>query len=270
VYVVKGIVTMIVVVYLILGAAAGLMAGLFGVGGGLIIVPALIVSFTFQDLSPDVLTQLAIGTSLATIIFTSLSSIKTHHSKGAIDWTLVKRLTVGIVIGAVVGSIFADYLPGETLQMIIGVYALTVAVQMGFDLKPKAQHDLPKGAGLTVAGGVIGAISALFGIGGGSLTVPYLSWCRVEMRNAVATSSACGLPIAVAGVSSYIATGWNNPNLPEYSLGYIYLPAFFGIIITSTVFAKQGAKLAHRLPSHVLKRYFALLLLAVGSKFIFF
>jgi len=261
---------MIVVLYLILGAAAGLTAGLFGVGGGLIIVPALVFSFTMQELSPIVLTQLAIGTSLATIIFTSISSIKTHHSKGAIDWGLVKRLTVGIIIGAVLGSIFADYLPGETLQVIIGIYALTVAVQMGFNLKPKAEHDLPKGAGLSVAGGVIGAISALFGIGGGSLTVPYLSWCRVEMRNAVATSSACGLPIAVAGVCSYIVTGWNTPELPEYSLGYIYLPAFFGIIITSTVFAKQGAKLAHSLPSHVLKRYFALLLLAVGSKFIFF
>jgi len=261
---------MIVVLYLILGAAAGLIAGLFGVGGGLIIVPALVFSFTFQSISPAVLTQLAIGTSLATIIFTSISSIKTHHGKGAIDWSLVKRLTFGIVIGAILGSIFADYLPGETLQMIIGIYALTVAVQMGFDLKPKAEHDLPKGAGLSVAGGVIGAISALFGIGGGSLTVPYLSWCRVEMRNAVATSSACGLPIAVAGVCSYIVTGWNNPDLPEYSLGYIYLPAFFGIIITSTVFAKQGAKLAHSLPSHILKRYFALLLLGVGSKFIFF
>ena len=231
---------MIVVLYLILGAVAGLTAGLFGVGGGLIIVPALVFSFTMQELSPVVLTQLAVGTSLATIIFTSISSIKTHHSKGAIDWQLVKRLTFGIVIGAVL------------------------------DLKPKAEHDLPQGAGLSVAGGVIGAISALFGIGGGSLTVPYLSWCRVEMRNAVATSSACGLPIAVAGVCSYIVTGWHNPDLPEYSLGYIYLPAFFGIIITSTVFAKQGAKLAHSLPSHILKRYFALLLLGVATKFIFF
>ncbi|NQZ90718.1 MAG: sulfite exporter TauE/SafE family protein [Moritella sp.] len=261
---------MIVVLYLVLGAAAGLIAGLFGVGGGLIIVPALIFSFNLQDLSPLVLTQVAIGTSLATIIFTSLSSIKTHHSKGAIDWSLVKRLTFGIVIGAVLGSIFADYLPGETLQMIIGIYALIVAVQMGLNLKPKAEHELPTGAGLSVAGGIIGAISALFGIGGGSLTVPYLSWCRVEMRNAVATSSACGLPIAVAGMCTYVITGWNNPELPEYSLGYIYLPAFFGIIITSTVFAKQGAKLAHSLPSHILKRYFALLLLGVGSKFIFF
>ncbi|MFT5880000.1 MAG: putative membrane protein YfcA [Moritella sp.] len=261
---------MIVILYLVLGAAAGLIAGLFGVGGGLIIVPALIFSFSLQGLSADVLTQVAIGTSLATIVFTSLSAIKTHHSKGAIDWPLVKRLTLGIVAGVVLGSLLADYLPGELLQTIIGIYALIVAVQMGFDLKPKADHVLPKGAGLSVAGGIIGFISALFGIGGGSLTVPYLSWCRVEMRNAVATSSACGLPIAVVGLFSYMMTGWGKAGLPEYSLGYIYLPAFFGIIITSTLFAKQGAKLAHLLPSHVLKRYFAILLLCVAIKFIFF
>ncbi len=261
---------MIVVLYLVLGAAAGLIAGLFGVGGGLIIVPALIFSFSLQGVSTAVLTQVAIGTSLATIVFTSLSAIKTHHSKGAIDWPLVKRLTLGIVAGVVLGSLLADYLSGEFLQTIIGIYALIVAVQMGFDLKPQAAHELPKGAGLSVAGGIIGFISALFGIGGGSLTVPYLSWCRVEMRNAVATSFACGLPFAVVGLFSYMMTGWGEAELPEYSLGYIYLPAFFGIIITSTLFAKQGAKLAHFLPSHVLKRYFAILLLCVGVKFIFF
>lgn len=259
---------MTVLLYLVLGAAAGLIAGLFGVGGGLIIVPALVFAFSFQDLSSDVLTQMAIGTSLATIIFTSISAIKTHHSKAAIDWPLVKRLTLGIVIGAVLGSLLADSLPGETLQIIIGIYAFVVAIQMGFGLKPKAEHELPKGAGLSLAGGFIGSVSALFGIGGGSITVPYLSWCSVEMRKAVATSSACGLPIAVAGCISYMMTGWGNNDLPAYSLGYIYLPAFFGIILTSTVFAKQGAKLAHSLPSHILKRYFALLLLAVSIKFI--
>jgi len=259
---------MTIIMYLVLGAAAGMIAGLFGVGGGLIIVPALVFAFSFQELSPDILTQMAIGTSLSTIIFTSLSAVKTHHSKGAIDWPLVKRLSFGIIIGAVFGSLLADSLPGETLQLIIGVYAFIVAIQMGFGLKPKAEHELPKGAGLSVAGSIIGSVSALFGIGGGSITVPYLSWCSIEMRKAVATSSACGLPIAVAGCASYIATGWGNSELPEYTLGYIYLPAFFGIILTSTVFAKQGARLAHALPSHILRRYFALLLLAVSIKFI--
>lgn len=259
---------MIVVLYLILGAAAGLIAGLFGVGGGLIIVPALIFSFSFLGLSEVVLTQIAIGTSLATIVFTSLSAIKTHHSKKAINWSLVKDLTFGIVVGVILGSLLADHLPGAILQIIIGCYALIVAVQMGFNLKPKASATLPERTGLTAIGGGIGFVSSLFGIGGGSLTVPYLSWCSVEMRKAVATSSACGLPIAVVGLFSYMVTGWGNPALPEYSLGYIYLPAFFGIIVTSTIFAKLGAKLAHSLPSYLLKRYFALLLLCVSAKFI--
>ena len=259
-----------VILYLLLGSGAGLIAGLFGVGGGLIIVPALIFAFSWQGLSPLVLTHMAIGTSLATIIFTSLSAIKTHHSKGAIDWPLVKQLTFGIIIGAILGSLLSNYLPGATLQMIIGIYALIVAIQMGLNLKPNAVHQLPGRRGLTLIGGIIGSISALFGIGGGSLTVPYLSWCHVPMRSAVATSSACGLPIALAGVLSYIGTGWNNELLPEYALGYVYLPALIGIILTSTVFAKMGAKLAHSLPDFLLKRYFAVLLLGIANKFLFF
>lgn len=261
---------MLLISYLLLGAGAGLIAGLFGVGGGLIIVPALVFSFSLQGVSSVVLTQMAIGTSLATIVFTSLSSIKTHHSKAAIDWPLVKQLTIGIIIGAMMGSYVADLLPGDILQLIIGCYAFLVAIQMGFDLKPKAAKSLPTGVGLNAVGGCIGAISALFGIGGGSLTVPYLAWCNVDMRRAVATSAACGLPIAIAGFVSYMFTGWHNEQLPEYSAGYVYLPALFGIIITSTYFAKIGAKLAHTLPSLVLKRCFALLLIAVGIKFIIF
>ena len=259
-----------VILYLLLGSGAGLIAGLFGVGGGLIIVPALIFAFSWQGLSSSVLTHMAIGTSLATIIFTSLSAIKTHHSKGAIDWPLVKQLTLGIIIGAMLGSLLSNYLPGATLQMIIGIYALIVAIQMGLNLKPNAVHQLPGRWGLTLVGGIIGSISALFGIGGGSLTVPYLSWCYVPMRNAVATSSACGLPIAVAGMASYIATGWGNSELPAYSIGYVYVPALVGIIFTSTNFAKIGAKLAHSLPENLLKRYFAILLLGIATKFIFF
>ncbi len=254
--------------YLCLGAVAGTLAGLFGIGGGLIIVPALVFSFTLQGVSADVLTHMAVGTSLATIIFTSFSSVKAHHAKGAVLWRVFKPLAVGIVIGAALGAHTASELSGKALQTIIGIFALVIAAQMAFGLAPSATRALPDKGSLGAAGGVIGWASAIFGIGGGSLTVPYLTWCNVNMQKAVATSAACGLPIAVAGATMNIYEGWAHPSLPEYSFGFVYWPALIGIVSTSMLFAKFGAKLAHRLPSLVLKRIFALLLVAVGLKFL--
>ncbi len=221
--------------YIVLGACAGVLAGLFGVGGGLIIVPALVFSFTAHGFGGDVLTQMAVGTSLATIVFTSINSILEHHRRGAVRWP---------------------------------VFAILVALQMVLDLKPKGSREVPGKGGLTLAGAVIGWASAIFGIGGGSLTVPFLSWRSVPMQQAVATSSACGLPIAISGALSFIAVGWHNPQLPEWSLGYVYLPALVGIAATSMLFARFGARLAHRLSPRVLKRLFALLLFSVGISFL--
>ena len=261
---------MIVAVYLLLGAIAGTFAGLFGIGGGLIIVPVLVFSFELQGVSPEVLTHMAVGTSLATIVFTSLSSIKTHHSKGAVRWDLFKPMAVGIAIGAVLGGMTAAQLSGEYLQMVIGVFAIVIAIQMGLALKPKPSRDVPGSTGLAASGVGIGWASAIFGIGGGSLTVPFLSWCNVRMQNAVATSAACGLPIAVMGALTNVYEGWQQPALPEWSVGFVYLPALVGIVMTSVWFAKLGAKLAHRLEPDVLKRIFAVLLLVVGIRFIVF
>ncbi|MFC5694837.1 sulfite exporter TauE/SafE family protein [Pseudomonas sp. GCM10022186] len=254
--------------YLVLGACAGVLAGLFGVGGGMIIVPVLVFSFTAQGFAPDILTHLAVGTSLATIIFTSVNSVREHHRRGAVRWPVFTWMAVGILVGAGLGSLTAAAIQGPMLQKIIGIFAILVAVQMGLDLKPTASRDVPGKPGLTLAGATIGWASAIFGIGGGSLTVPFLTWRSVPIQQAVATSAACGLPIAAASALSFMVLGWKDAHLPPYSLGFVYLPALVGIAVTSMFFARFGARLAHRLSPRLLKRLFALLLLAVGLNFL--
>lgn len=255
-------------IYLALGAVAGVLAGLFGIGGGLVIVPVLIFSFSLQGVSADVAAHLAIGTSLATIVFTSVSSIRSHHLHGSVRWELFRPMMVGIVVGAVLGAYTAALIPGEMLTVIIGVFVILVAIKMLLDVKPSASRQVPGKSGLVVAGGGIGWASAIFGIGGGTLTVPFLSWCNVKMQQAVGTSAACGLPIALAGALANIGTGWGNTGLPEYSLGYVYLPAMLGIVLTSVIFARVGAVLAHKLNALMLKRIFAILLIIVGIRFL--
>ena len=254
--------------YLLLGAAAGVLAGLFGVGGGIIIVPVLVLSFTAQGIDPAVLTHLAVGTSLATIVFTSINSVLEHQRKGAVLWPVFAWMTLGILLGAGLGSLTAAAIQGPLLQKIIGVFAIVIAIQMGLELKPKAGRAVPGKLGLTAAGRVIGWASAIFGIGGGSLTVPFLTWRSVSMQQAVATSAACGLPIAAASALSFMLIGWGEPQLPPWSAGFVYLPAMAGIAITSMFFARFGARLAHKLSPRLLKRLFALLLLCVGVNFL--
>ena len=254
--------------YLVLGSFAGVLAGLFGVGGGIIIVPVLVFSFTVQGFNSEVLTHLAVGTSLATIIFTSINSIREHNRKGAVRWPLFIWLTVGILMGAGIGALTAEAISGPYLQKIIGVFAVVIALQMALGLQPKATGTVPGKVGLTVAGTVIGWASAIFGVGGGSLTVPFLSWRSVPMQQAVGTSAACGLPIALVGALSFMIIGWHNPDLPAHSLGFVYLPALLGIALTSMFFARFGARLAHRLSPRLLKRLFAALLFCVGLSFL--
>ncbi len=254
--------------YLALGAFAGTLAGLFGIGGGLVIVPVLIFSFGLQGISTEIAAHMAVGTSLATIVFTSLSSIRSHHLHAAVRWDIFKPMTGGIVVGALVGAWTASLLSGPALELIIGIFVILVAVKMILEVNPKPGRVVPGFAGLGAAGGGIGWASAIFGIGGGTLTVPYLSWCNVNMQQAVGTSAACGLPIAIAGALGNIWTGWENPELPELSFGFIYLPALFGIILTSVLFARVGANLAHRLNARLLKRIFAIMLILVGIRFL--
>lgn len=256
--------------FLIVGAIAGVLAGLFGIGGGLVMVPVLLFTFAAQNVSVDIAMHMALATSLATIVFTSLSSVKEHHSKGAIDWSLVKVMSIGIVLGTFIGGLVIVDVPGALLQRIMGVFAILVAIKMFFGLDPKSSGQRPGNAALASAGGVIGFASAWFGIGGGTFSVPYLTWMKLSMRNAVATSAACGIPIALSGALINTYTGWGNPLLPEWSTGFLYWPAIIGMAVASVPMAKVGAKLAHRLDPALLKKLFALLLVIVGAKLLFF
>jgi uncharacterized membrane protein YfcA len=255
-----------VLLYLALGAFAGVMAGLLGVGGGLIIVPVLAWIFHGQPINEAMVMHLAIGTSLATIVVTSTSSVRAHHQRGAVLWPTVWRLTPGIVIGAWVGAAIADTLPSAALSKIFAVFVLMVSAQMAFGAKPAPQRELPGTVGMTLMGGIIGVVSAIVGIGGGSLTVPFLNWCNVAIRQAVATSAACGLPIALAGTLGFIVTGLNKPDLPAWSLGYVYGPALIGVAFTSMLTAPLGAKWAHTLPTEILKKVFAVFLAIIGAR----
>lgn len=254
-----------------IGAFAGFTAGLFGVGGGLIIVPILYVVFTQQGYDPAYIMHMALGTSLATIIVTSISSVSAHHKKGAVLWQVVKNLAPGLVIGSFLGAGIADLLPSHALQLIIGGFALWVAYRMfkGAATQVDVSRTLPAAPVQMLAGGGIGIASAIFGIGGGSLTVPYLNRHGVVMQKAVATSAACGLPIAIAGAMGFIWFGAQQNEPIRDAIGYVHIYAFIGISVMSFFTAKLGAKVAHQLSPMMLKRCFAGLLTTVAIFFIY-
>jgi uncharacterized membrane protein YfcA len=255
---------------LILGAISGVLAGLFGIGGGLIIVPMLAMLFSAHGFDPELVMIMAVATSLATIVFTSLSSVLAHHRLGSVSWNKVYRLGPGIIIGAAIGAVIADYVAADALRLVFIVYLIVVAVQLLFQVEPKPGRMNPSKNLERFVAVLIGLLSSLLGIGGGTLIVPFLIYFQTPMRNAVAISSACGLPIAVAGAASYAFLGRHVPHLPEWSLGYIHIPSFIGIALTSIFTAPVGARLASSLPSAQLKRYFSLLLLLMAAKLMWF
>lgn len=252
--------------YLATGAFAGVLAGLLGVGGGLVIVPLLTFVFTSQHLPPSHILHFALGTSLASIIFTSISSFRAHHRRGAVNWSVVKGISIGILTGTFFGSWVAAQLSTGFLKGFFVVFLYYVAAQMLLDIRPAPSRSLPGSGGMFGAGNVIGGVSSLVGIGGGSLSVPFLVWCNLPMHNAVGTSAAIGFPIAVAGAAGYIVNGLGNSALPEWSLGFVYLPALVGIAAASVLTAPLGARLAHSLPVARLKKAFAILLLIMGTR----
>ena len=258
-----------VLTLLLSGAVAGTLAGLLGIGGGVIIVPVLAMVFEAQGISIDVLMHVSIGTSLATIVITSISSIRAHQKRQAIDWRLFRTITPGIMLGGFLGAAIAKLIPGEQLRLIFSVVMLLIAAQMYFGNASKPHRKLPGTPGILAAGGVIGAIASMVGVGGGSMSVPFLTWCNVSIRNAVATSAAIGLPIAIAGTSGFIVSGWGVDARPVWSLGYVNLPAFFSIVAASTLFAPVGAWLTHRISPVILKRFFAFFLLILGLRMLF-
>ncbi|ERS02420.1 membrane protein [Acinetobacter sp. COS3] len=259
------------IIYLLIGAIAGFTAGLFGVGGGLIIVPILYVVFSQMNYDPNVIMHIAVGTSLATIIVTSISSVMAHHKKGAVLWHVFRNLAPGLVIGSFLGAGVADLMSGQHLQLLIGVFVVAMAFKMfrGAHAVVDPNRHLPSAPWQFAAGGGIGVASAIFGIGGGSLTVPYLNRHGVVMQKAVATSAACGLPIAAAGAIGFMWFGAQEKIDVPNTIGYVHVYAFLGISAMSFITAKLGAKVAHRLSPAMLKKCFAGLLVFVGSYFIY-
>ena len=250
----------------LLGLMSGFLAGLLGIGGGMVMVPFISAILSGRGVAPGLAVKMAIATSMATIIFTSISSVRAHHKKGAVRWDIVQRLAPGIVLGAMVASlgVFA-VLKGALLYFVFGGFVAFSASQMFLDRKPVPTRQLPGTPGMLGAGGVIGFLSGLVGAGGGFVSVPFMTWCNVPIHNAVATSAALGFPIALANVIGYAIAGQGLQDLPPYSFGYIWLPALAVIASCSVLMAPQGAKAAHALPVKKLKRAFAgvLLVLAV-------
>ncbi|OAU95830.1 sulfite exporter TauE/SafE family protein [Moraxella catarrhalis] len=253
------------------GIIAGLCAGLFGVGGGMVIVPALIWILAAYGMPTDIVPHVAVGTALATIILTSISSMSAHHKRGGVRWEIFKNMAKGLVLGSLVGAWIATLIDGAVLQAILGGGAVLVAIKMLFfpnQERPGVPPPPPYQQGL--AGIIIGILSAIFGIGGGSLTVPYLSQNGVPMRQAVGTSAACGLPIAIAGALGFIWFGHRGGAVEDMDglIGFVHIGAFITISILSFIMAKVGAKLAHALPAQTLKRAFGVLLMIVGVQLI--
>ncbi len=254
----------ILLAYGLLGLAAGVLAGLLGIGGGLIIVPVLMMLFQYQGFDPASLAHVAIGSSLVTIIPTAIASTLAHHRKGAVDWQVFASMSPGLLAGALAGALLADQLQTLWLQRLFGVFLLAVAAQMLWGkISASRLEQLPQAWLLSTTGAVIGVVSGLLGIGGGTMTVPMLARYGKPLARAVATSAACGLPIALAGSLGFI---WFGEQRAHYSTGYVYWPAVLAISAASMLTAPWGAVLAHSLPVHTLKRVFALLLVLVGLK----
>jgi uncharacterized membrane protein YfcA len=252
--------------YLAIGVIAGFLAGLLGIGGGALMVPMLVFVFSAQQLPAAHLLHVALGTSMATIVFTSLSSMRAHHAHGAVDWQIARALAPGMLAGSFGAALAAGAIPTRPLAMMFTALVFFVGTQLLLDLKPKRTRELPGPAGLFAAGATIGAVSSLAAAGGAFLAIPFLAWCRVPLRRAIGTASATGFPIALAGSAGYIVQGWQAPGLPAGCLGYVYLPALALVVVMSMLAAPFGARLAHRLPVKRLRMIFALMFYALALR----
>jgi uncharacterized membrane protein YfcA len=256
-----------VAAYLAVGALAGFLAGLLGVGGGLIIVPSLTVLFSSQQFPQTHLLHLALGTSLASIIFTSMSSLRTHHAHGAVNWRFVRDITPGIAIGTLLGAGLAAQLSSSTLALFFAMFVYYAATQILLDIKPKPSRQLPGKVGTFIVGSIIGIIFSLVAGGGAIMTVPFMLYCNIKTHDAIGTSAAIGFPIAVSGAAGYVFTGLAQHSLlPPLSLGFVYLPALLWLAVASVFTAPFGARLAHRLPVDRLRRIFAVFLYVIATK----
>lgn len=259
---------LIILAYLLLGVLSGLAGG-FGLGGGILIVPALLFLFEWQGFPSNALMHFAVATSLFTIIFISISASYAHCKNQAVVWQQVLLLTPGIIVGAVFGALIADHLPSDILRKIFGGFQIYIAYRMAC-IKPTSIHiKLPGKTGMTVAGGSIGTLSSILGIGGGTLTIPFLTWCQIETHKAVGSASACSFPIALTASIIMMINGMDYHDLPKNNIGYVHWPAALSILATSIVSAPIGAKITNSMSAQTLKRCLAVLLLCVGLKMLF-
>ena len=259
----------LILIFLSLGAIVGFMAGLFGVGGGGIMVPVLTLVFGFYGIGGENGVHLALGSSMASIVITSFSSLSSHHSHSAVVWPVVQKMTPGILLGTFLATFLVSLLSPKFLALFFAGFMFVVAVQMVLNLKPR-NHGKEAGVlQLFLAGNFIGAISAIVSIGGGTMTVPYLMWNNVDIKKAIGTAAAIGFPISIAGTIGYIVNGWQKTSQENYTIGFVYLPAVVLISLVSFFTAPIGAKVAHKLPISTLKKVFALLLVALSLKMLF-
>ena len=254
------------VAYLLLGALAGFLGGLFGIGGGTILVPMLLWLFEAQHFPAEQTMHLALGTSMAVILFTALASLRKHHQHGAVNWAVVRNITPGILIGTMLGATFAAMIPARGLSLVFAIFVYFAAAQILLDMRPHAARELPKFTGMSLMGVFTGWLSSLVSIGGGTIVIPFLVWCNVPLRHAIGTSSTIGFPVALGGSIGYIVIALHIDNLPVPHLGYVYLPALFWVALASVATASLGAKAAHRLNISVLRKLFAVLLLGLATK----
>lgn len=253
-------------IFILAGALAGTLSGLFGVGGGLIIVPIFSMAFTSLAFPEQHVMHMALGTSLASIIFTSLASMAAHHNKLNVDWNIVRTLALAVMLGTFFGSFVVAGLPTASLKLIFAIFISAVATQLILNLIPNPHRKLPGLLGTNAIGILIGIISSLVGIGGGTLAVPFLIYCNIAIRKAIGTSAALGLPISLSGCFGFVLSGWTTPNLPAYSLGYVYMPAVICVALISIITAPWGVRLAHNISTLYLTRAFAVLLYAIGLR----
>jgi len=252
--------------YLVLGLFVGFFAGLLGIGGGIIIVPLLLMVFSMEHFPDDRVLHLALGTSIASIVFTAMSTVWAHQRHHTVRWDILRKVTPGVVGGTLLGTFVANALPSRYLAIFFIAFAFYSAIQMWLDIKPAPTRQLPGWMGMTAAALLVGALSSLIGVGGGFLAIPLLTMCNVPMLNAIGTSAAIGLPLALSGTLGYIYTGLGKDHLPALSLGYVYLPALAGIVIGTFVTVPYGARAAHRVPVTTLKRVFSVVLIVLATK----
>lgn len=252
--------------YLGIGLAVGFLAGLLGVGGGMIMVPMLFFVFTAKGFPAAHLMHFALGTALATVAFTSASSVRAHHLHGGVDWRVARAMAPGIVVGSLVAALAAGFAPTRALAVFFTAFMFYAAAHMFYESKPVPARGLPGPLGLFSVGAGIGAISSILAAGGAFLSIPFLMRCNVPLRRAIGTAAANGFPIAVAGTIGYVTHGLSVSGLPSGSLGFVYFPALAFIVAASIPLAPLGARLAHRLPVRRLRVLFSLLLLALALR----